>query len=133
MIGAISNALSGLVAASKRVEASASNIANSTSAGSLDPGSPNQPYEALTTVQTANESGGTQATNVPKKPGIVNAYAPDSPFANTQGMVGTPNVDLAEEAVNLKLAEISYKANLNVLKVSDEMSDALLNTFDKRV
>ncbi len=133
MIGAISNALTGLFAASKRVEASASNIANATSAGSLDPGSPYQPYEALTTIQTANGSGGTQATNIPKSPGIVNAYAPDSPFANSDGLVGVPNTDLAEDAVNLKIAEISYKANLKVLKVANEMSDALLGTFDKRV
>lgn len=133
MIGAISNALSGLVAASKRVEASASNIANSTSAGSLDPGSPYQPYEALTTIQTANESGGTLATNVPKKPGIVNAYAPDSPFANADGMVGVPNSDMVEDVMNLKLAEISYKANLKTIQTASEMSDALLNTFDRRV
>ncbi|PZQ45277.1 MAG: flagellar biosynthesis protein FlgC [Micavibrio aeruginosavorus] len=133
MIGAISTALSGLMAASKRVEASASNIANVSSAGSLDPASPNQPYQAQTTVQTANESGGASATNIPKTPGIVNAYAPDSPFANAQGEVGAPNVDLAEEAVNLKLAEISYKANIATLKTADEMSDSLLNIFDKRV
>lgn len=133
MIGAISTALTGLFAASKRVEASASNIANVSSAGSLDPGDPIQPYQALTTVQTSNESGGTSATNIPKKPGFVNAYAPDSPFANAAGEIGVPNVDLAEEAVNLKLAEISYKANISVLKTASAMSDELLNTFDERV
>lgn len=133
MIGAISTALTGLFAAGKRVEASASNIANASSAGSLDPTSPNQPFQALTTIQTTNESGGTSATNIPKKPGFVNAYAPDSPFANADGQVGVPNVDLAEEAVNLKLAEISYKANISVLKTASEMSDELLNTFDERV
>lgn len=133
MIGAISTALTGMFAASKRVEASANNIANMSSAGSLDPAKPRQPYEAQTTVQIANESGGTTATNIPKKPGFVNAYAPDSPFANAQGEVGVPNVDLAEEAVNLKIAEITYKANASVIKTASEMSDALLNTFDERV
>lgn len=133
MIGAISTALTGLFAATKRVEASASNIANASSAGSLDPGAPIQPYQALTTVQTSTESGGTSATNIPKNPGFVNAYAPDSPFANADGEVGAPNVDLAEEAVNLKLAEIAYKANISVMKTAGEMSDELLNTFDKRV
>lgn len=122
-----------MFAATKRVEASANNIANMSSAGSLDPNSQDQPYEALTTVQTANEGGGTSAYNIPKSPGIVNAYAPDSPFANSEGLVGAPNVDLAEEAVNLKIAEISYKANISVLKTASEMSDELLNTFDDRV
>ncbi len=133
MIGAISNALSGLLAASKRVEASASNIANASSAGSLDPTSPNQPYSALTTIQKTDGTGGVTATNVPKQPGFVNAFAPDSPFANTDGYVGAPNVDLAEEAVNLKLAEITYKANIATIKTADEMSHALDNLFDKRV
>ena len=132
MIGAISTALTGLAASSKKVEASATNIANMGSAGSLDPASPNKPYEALTTVQTANGTGGVTSTNVPKKPGFVNAYAPDSPFANSEGLVGTPNVDLAEEAVNLKIAELTYKANISVLKTADEMSEELMNVLDEK-
>lgn len=132
MIGAISTALTGLAASSKKVEASASNIANMGSAGSLDPASPSQPYQALTTVQTANAAGGTSAVNIPKKPGFVNAYAPDLPFANARGMVGLPNVDLAEEAVNLKIAELSYKANISVLQTADEMSKELNRLFDEK-
>ena len=132
MIGAISTALTGLFAASKRVEASANNIANASSAGSLDPSSPNKPYEALTTVQTANAGGGTSAVNVPKKPGFVNAYAPDSPFANAQGQVGAPNVDLTEEAVNLKLAEIAYKANIATLRAAQELAEETNRLLDKK-
>lgn len=131
MIGAISTALSGLFAASKRAEASASNIANASTAGSLDPASANQPYNALTTVQTASPGGGVTATNIPKSPGIVNAYSPDSPFANADGLVGAPNVDLSEEIVNLKLAEVSYKANIASLKTAQEMSEELGRLLDK--
>jgi flagellar basal-body rod protein FlgC len=133
MIGAISTALSGLLAAGKRVEAGADNIANAFTAGSLDPENPNQPYQARTTIQTAQESGGVTATNVPKNPGIVNAFAPDSPFANEDGLVAAPNVDLAEEAVNLKLAEIAYKANIATLKTASEMAEELDRLFDERV
>ncbi len=133
MIGAISTALTGLLAATGRVGASASNIANMGSSGSLDPANPKQPYQAVTTVQTANEGGGTTSQVIPKKPGIVNAYAPDSPFANSEGLVGTPDVDLAEEAVNLKLAEISYKANLSVMRTAQDMTEELLNTVNKKV
>jgi flagellar hook protein FlgE len=32
-------------------------------------------------------------------------------------------VDLAEEAVNLKLAEITFKANVNVIKVAEDMAE----------
>ncbi len=123
MIGAISTALTGLLAASKRAEGAANNIANVSSTD----------YRATTTVQTAApDNAGTQARNIPKTPVIVNAYAPDSPFANADGMVSTPDVDLAEEAVNLKLAEIAYKANASTIKTADEMSKALLDTFDKK-
>ncbi len=132
MIGAISTALTGLLASSKKVEASANNIANMGSAGSLDPASPNQPYQALTTIQTANGTGGVSATNTPRQPAVVNAYAPDSPFANADGMVGGPNVDLAEEAVNLKIAEIAYKANIGVLKTAQDMSEELTALLDKK-
>jgi flagellar basal-body rod protein FlgC len=132
MIGAISTALTGLFAASKKVEASAANIANMGSAGSLDPASPNQPYRALTTVQTAMPGGGVSAANIPQKPGFVNAYAPDSPFADANGLVGAPDVDLAAEAVNLKIAELSYKANMNVLKTANEMSEELNRLLDKK-
>ena len=132
MIGAISTALTGLFAASKKVEASASNIANMGTTGSLDPNSPNQPYQALTTVQTAMPGGGVSATNIPQKPGFVDAYAPDSPFANAEGLDGAPDVDLAAEAVNLKIAELSYKANLNVLKTANEMSEELSRLLDEK-
>jgi flagellar basal-body rod protein FlgC len=133
MIGAISTALSGLMAASKKADASASNIANMSSAGSLDPNSPNQPYSAVTTVQTANgTTGGVSATNIVKQPGFVPAYSPDSPFANEQGLVGAPNVDLTEEVVNLKLAEISYKASIKALQVAQDMAKETTRIFDKK-
>ncbi len=41
--------------------------------------------------------------------------------------------DIATELVNMKVAEMSYKANLATLKTVNEMSDALLHTFDERV
>lgn len=133
MIGAISTALSGLFAASKRVEASASNIANISTTGALDESNGQKPYTALTTVQDSSELGGVTASNIPKDPGYVTAYDPNSPHADSDGLIGVPNVDLAEEAVNLKIAETAYRASLSVIKTADEMSDELLNTFDDRV
>ncbi|MBN8521666.1 MAG: hypothetical protein J0L77_07215 [Alphaproteobacteria bacterium] len=49
----------------------------------------------------------------------------------TPGIADT--VDLSEEAVNLKLAEIAYKANVATLKTSDEMTKELLSVFDETV
>lgn len=82
MIGAISNALSGLTSATKKVDSAAERIAN---------------------VTTPQEDG--------------------SPS----------DVDLATEAVNLKIGEIAYKANISVLQAAKEMSEELGRLFDKKV
>lgn len=134
MIGAIQTALSGLVAATKKVEAGASNIANLQTTGSLDdPG--NAPYTPLTTAQktlsAADGSGlGVQSEFIAKRDPFTPAYDPDSPFANEDGLIGVPNVNLAEEAINLNMAATAYKANLAVIKTTTEMQDELLRTFD---
>lgn len=108
MIGAISNALSGLMAASKRAEASASNIANLSTPD----------YTPVTTVQTAGQNGGVLAENRPRLDGTTQTYV--------------SGVDLAEEAVNLKIAEIAYKANIATIRAAEDMTDELLSTFDER-
>lgn len=79
MIGAISNALQGLMTASQSADKAAERIANVSSEG----------------------------------------------YADT--------VSLSEEAVNLKIAEIGYKANVATLKTAQEMSDELMRIFDERV
>jgi flagellar basal-body rod protein FlgC len=137
MINAIQIALSGLLAASKKTEAVASNIANQQTVGSLnDPD--NAPYTPLTVQQGSlkgadGQGFGVKADFAPKNPAFVPAYDPDSPFANEEGVIGVPNVDLAEESVNLNIAKASYKASAAVIRTASEMEDALLNMFDKKV
>lgn len=103
MIGSISTALSGMFASTKRVEASANNIANMSTPG----------YTPITTVQTTGQNGGVLAENRPAESG--------------------DQVDLTTEAVNLKMAEISYKANISVLKAAEEMAEETGRLFDKRI
>ncbi|MCM2344253.1 MAG: flagellar basal body protein [Alphaproteobacteria bacterium] len=137
MINTIQIALSGLNAASRKVEASASNIANMQTMGSLE--NPEAaPYTPLATQQTALTDGqgnglGVKSDFIPKPQPFTPAYAPDSPFANAQGLVGAPNVDLAEEAVNLSIAKTAYKANVAVIKTTEDMTDELLSVFDRKV
>lgn len=42
-------------------------------------------------------------------------------------------VELSEEAVNLKLGEISYKANAAVLRAAEEQADELTRLLDDEV
>ena len=132
MVNAITIALSGLTSATQRLNASASNIANASTSGSLEPGG-QAPYTPLTTQSRAQgDTGGVLTDVVPRNNAISTAYAPDSPFANSKGYIGVPNVDLAEEAVNMKLAQLSYKANLSTIKVQKQIFDELLQTVDKK-
>ena len=134
MIGSINIALTGLSAASKQLSASASNIANLQTVGSLEDGG-QAPYTPLTTQRTATTNGsgngqGVNATFAPRNNPFVPAFDADSPFANSEGIIGVPNINLAEEAVNINLAEIQYKANLKTIQTASELSDELFRLFD---
>ena len=133
MFNTVSIALSGLTASSLKASTAASNIANISTSGALSSEDGQAPYEARFTSQTSLESGGVSADVAIRNPAFVPAFDPGSPFANSDGLIGAPNVDLAEEIVNLKLAETTYKANVKTLQVASELSDELLNIFDDRV
>ena len=131
MTNAIGIALTGLNSASLRLNASASNIANLNTVGSLTDEN-NAPYTPITTQSKSlgSVTGGVQTDVIPQNPTFVPAYDADSPFADENGIIGIPNINLAEEIVNIKLAEISYKANLKTIDVAGELFDELLDSFD---
>ena len=126
-------ALSGMNAAARRLEVSASNVANvmSTGAlpnadGSLPAGAP-QAYAPLELVQTASAGGGNQTTVTTAKPSTIAVYDPQASFANQDGLVAAPNVDLSQELVGQMIASYSFAANAKVMKADDNMTRSLLN------
>jgi flagellar basal-body rod protein FlgC len=54
-------------------------------------------------------------------------YEPSHPAANDQGYVQTPNVETLVEMMDMREAQRSYEANLNVIQSSRSM---LLKTLD---
>ena len=133
-------ALSGASAATKRIDASASNLANQRTTGRLpDVGSAaaastesRAPYTPLTTTQsdlsTGNGQGaGTQASLKPLSQPIVAEYDPSSPDANAEGMVGSPNVDTGQEIGQQILGSRAYSASLSMARTSSDMMKDLLN------
>lgn len=126
-------ALSGMNAASRRLEASASNVANVMSTGALPgaegtvPAGAPQAYAPLDVVQTASADGGTQTGVRTTNPSTVASSDPQAPFANQNGLVAAPNVDLAKEMISQMVAKYSYVANLKVMKADDQMTKALLD------
>ena len=127
-------AVSGLNAAARRLEVSASNIANIATTGALPAANGTvatgalQAYQPLQLNQTESATGGTQTSVTAGAPSYVAISDPQAPFANQDGLVAAPNVDLSQEAINQIIASYSFSANAAVLKAADQMSKTLLDT-----
>jgi flagellar basal-body rod protein FlgC len=126
-------ALSGMNAAARRLEVSASNVANVSSTGtlpnadgSLPAGAP-QSYAPLELVQNASAGGGTQTAVTTARPSTIAVYDPQASFANPDGLVAAPNVDLSQELVGQMIASYSFAANAKAMKADDSMTKSLLN------
>jgi flagellar basal-body rod protein FlgC len=124
-------AVSGLAVATVRLDIAASNIANSQSDGPLA-GTPNHEnfpaaYTPLRVNQTDLVGGGTAATVSAVSPATVATFDPTAPYANGDGMVASPNVDLAGEMIQLLIARYSFAANAQVIRADAQMNAALLN------
>ena len=124
MVSPLSVALSGLAVAAKRAFVSANNIVNTYSAGDGQAGSVFKPQ---TVKQVSVSPAGVRAVTRPITPASIPVYSPDHPAADKDGLVQMPNVSLEREIVNLKMAMISYRANLKVIETADEMAGELLD------
>ena len=126
-------ALSGLNAAASRLQVSASNVANSQTTGALPnadgtvPAGAPQAYSPLALVQTASAGGGVQTSITTITPSTTAVFDPQASFANQDGLVAAPNVDLAQEFVGQLLASYSFAANAAVLRADDHMTKSLID------
>ena len=133
MSAIVSIAASGLSAATRRLEVAASNIANADSAGPLPSADPAiraqypaaYPPERLDTVETAG--GGTRAVVSAVSPGYTAVSDPTAPYADSNGMVAVPNVDFANEAVEMMQARVAFAANVQVLRTYSRMMKSLFD------
>jgi len=53
---------------------------------------------------------------------LKHVYEPTHPDANTEGYVAFPNINVAEEMVNMIAASRSYEANVSAFKATREMA-----------
>lgn len=136
---ALSNALSGLNAQKLRLNATASNVANVSSGGAV-PGSAEaaagattvyRPLQVNITSQTLpdGQGAGVSANVTEIENGFSLSYDPAGVGANAEGFVAVPNVDLAQEAVNLIETKALFKANAAVIRTQEEMLGNLLDTL----
>lgn len=128
-------AVSGLGAASLRLAASASNIANMRTRGPLPatppnqdvPQGPGQVYQARRVEQIANPGGGVSASLQASQPAYRSVFDPHAPFANADGMVAEPDVDIAGEFVNMMQARMAFGANLAVIRTVNQNAKSLFD------
>jgi flagellar basal-body rod protein FlgC len=122
-------ALSGLNAASLRVRSSASNLANMDDQAPL-PGSGvagPRPYAPTRVSMVGLGAGGVQAQLQQDPQAYGAAYAASSPYADAAGVVATPKVDMASEAVEQAMALAQFRASVLMIKAEDQMQASALD------
>ncbi|MBX9777124.1 MAG: flagellar biosynthesis protein FlgC [Xanthobacteraceae bacterium] len=126
-------AVSGMLAATQRLQVSAQNVANVRSDGALPDAQGNyapdasRPYTPLRVDQVDLASGGTRAVVTEVAPSYVATYDPSAPYANQDGMVAAPNVDLADEMIQQLMATYAYAANARVVTSYNQMVKSLFD------
>jgi flagellar basal-body rod protein FlgC len=120
----------GMDAQTERLRVIAENLANQDSSGS-SPGA--TPYQRRTTVfeNVLDRATGAQMVQVkaimPDTTPFPQKYDPANPAANPQGYVSLPNVNSFVEMMDMREAERSYSANLNVMQVSRSMLSKVID------
>lgn len=127
MSSVIGSALAGMNAATRRVSAGTSNITNMQTVGTPGAIGSDAAYKPVDVVNISGPSGGPEAKLVERNPATSLSYQPSHPLASDEGYVESPNVDLATELVNNKIAQRAYEANLKSIIAWDEMQATLLD------
>ena len=115
---------SGLEAQSRRLRVLSENLANAQSTGKTAGA---EPY-ARKTISFESELDDTSGTSLVKVSGIDRhrspfriEHNPGHPAADAKGFVKLPNVDIMVEVADMREANRSYEANLQVIKQAREM------------
>jgi flagellar basal-body rod protein FlgC len=123
-------AATGLHAQNARMRVIAENLANADSAGKTPT---DQPYRRRipTFEAVMDDDAGGEAVKVGKialdMSDFQSRYEPGHPAADANGYVKYPNVDPLIEAMDMREAQRTYEANLNVVTVTRQMMSRTLD------
>ncbi len=124
LLGAIKVAATGLRAQSGRMRIIAENLANANSTAKTPGGAPYRRRIPMVTNRFDDEIGAYLVRNarprMDARPFNVR-YDPGHPAADQKGYVKTSNVNSLIETADLREAQRSYEANLNVITASRRM------------
>ena len=120
----------GMEAQTGRLRVIAENLANQDTTGSM-PGADPYRRKTVTFAEAMDPATDTPTVSVSKvgkdMTPFTLKYDPSHPAANAQGYVKMPNVNSFVELMDMREAERSYSANLNVMQVTRSM---LTRTID---
>ena len=121
---------SGLEAQSTRLRIVSENIANARSTGDT-PGADPYRRKTITFGEAVDRANGVTTVNV-KKFGVdeskfITEFDPSNPAADEKGIVKLPNVNMLVEMADMREANRSYDANLQVIK---QTRDLVSSTID---
>lgn len=122
---------SALSAQSKRMNVTASNMANVDSVGS----NPGEAYKAKQVMFEADNNGkgigGVRVSQIVEDTAPMRLeYRPGDPLADEKGYVTMPNVNPVSEMVNMIAASRSYQANVEVMNTAKELTLKTLSLGD---
>jgi flagellar basal-body rod protein FlgC len=127
-------AASGLKAQSGRMRIIAENIANADSTGKT-PGADPYRRKVPTFEERLDREIGTETVQLGRpmldKSDFKLKYMPGHPAADQNGYVKMPNVDGLVEAMDMREAQRSYEANLNLITASRRMISQTIDILKK--
>lgn len=120
----LSIAASGMAANSARLRVTSENIANANSTGQT-PGADPYRRKTITFEQAMDEASGSDVVKVSSIGADPTPFTlqldPGNPAADGKGFVKLPNVNLLMEMGDMREANRSYEANLQVIKQSRDL------------
>ena len=123
-ISSLRIAASGMHAQNSRMRIIAENIANADSAGKTPTEDPYR-RRVPTFEQVLDPDSGAQLVEMGKvgvdMSDFQSRFEPGHPAADAQGYVQYPNVDTLMESMDMREAQRTYEANLNVITVTRQM------------
>ena len=120
MLNVFQIAGSALNAQSMRLNTTASNLANADSV-TTETGEPYRAKQVVFAARPGNRTGaiGVQVTQIVESAAPMRlVYEPNNPAANADGYVEMPNVNVAEEMVNMISASRSYQNNAEIMNTA---------------
>ncbi len=123
-------AVSGMKAQSKRLRIISENMANADSVGTR-PGEKPYQRQVVTFKDYIDKETGARMVKVdkviPDKSQFPLKYDPRNPLADEQGYVAQPNVNPLIEMMDMKEAQRTYDANLNMMQTARDMNTKVLD------